>query len=130
MKKLLILFAVFSFITIHAEAQRAGRSPDKISPEKIAERMTERMSEALSLSETQKKEIYALHLERATKRMEEVKAKREKTTTEHQADEEKIEAILTPEQKILWEKRKSEHQEKAMPQRGRKRSPDGQKGNS
>ena len=106
------MIAVISFIGFGAEAQQEQKKRGPMTPEKVAERMTERMAKELDLSEEQKKEIYGLHLENATKRAEEMKAQRERMKADQKAQQEKLEAILSPEQKARWEAKKSEAREK------------------
>ncbi|HLT08274.1 MAG TPA: hypothetical protein VK014_12160 [Cyclobacteriaceae bacterium] len=127
MKRVLWLIAVISFINFGAEAQQEQRKREPITPEKIAERMTERMAKELDLSDEQRKEVYAMHLENATKRADEMKAQRAKMKAEQKAQQEKLEAILSPEQKAQWEAKKSEAREKRMHWQGKKRE-DGHKG--
>lgn len=127
MKKLLLVAVIFSFVAIDAMAQRAERPGRKITPEKIAERAAERISKSLSLSEAQKEEVYALHLERATQNAKEMKARREKMRAERQAMQEKLEALLTPEQKAQWEKNKTETRQKFRDARDGKRKFDGER---
>lgn len=136
MKKLLLACAILSLIALSAEAQRADRHKGHGTPEEMAERMAERMAEKLNLSEEQKKEIYALHLERATQRAAEMKAQREKMQAERQAFQERMDAILTPEQKAQWEQSKKEMREKRSHSgagkrgfNGEKRRGNGEKGN-
>jgi len=127
MKKILLVAVIFSFVAIDAMAQRAERPGRKITPEKIAERAAERMANRLNLSEEQKEEVYTLHLERAVQNAEEMKARREKMQAEHQAMQEKLEAILTPEQKIQWEKNKTEARQKFRDARDGKRKFNGER---
>ena len=112
MKKLLLIIAAFCFLNLSAEAQQERKTRERMTPEKVAERLTERMTKELDLSEEQKKEVYALHLESASKRAEEMKAQREKMRANRIAQQEKFEAILNPEQKAAWEAKKSEVREK------------------
>ena len=127
MKRVLWIIAVVSFINFGAEAQQEQKKREPITPEKMAERMTERMAKELDLSEEQKKEVFALHLENATKRAKEMKAHREKIRQEQKAQQEKLEAILSPEQKEQWDAKKSEAREKRMHWQEKKRQ-DGNKG--
>lgn len=127
MKRALWIIAVISFISFGAEAQQEQKKREPMTPEKVAERMTERMARELDLSEEQKKEVYALHLENATKRAEEMKAQRERMKADQKAQQEKLEAILSPEQKAQWEAKKSEAREKRSQWHGKKR-PDMKKG--
>jgi len=127
MKRVLWMIAVICFIGFGAEAQQEQKKREPMTPEKVAERMTERMAKELDLSEEQKKEVYALHLENATKRAEEMKAHREKIKEAQKAQQEKLEAILSPEQKAQWEAKKSEAREKRSQWQEKKRQ-DGNKG--
>lgn len=112
MKKALLVLAVSLLASFSVEAQRTERAPREFSPEKWAERITNRMSEALSLTEEQQKDVYALHLERMTERAEAMKAQMERMKKEQKETREKLEAILTPEQKAKWEESQSEWREK------------------
>src|SRR5690554_6920979 len=122
MKKLLLIIAAVSFISLGAEAQQERKIRERMTPEKVAEKMTERMTKELGLSEEQKKEVYVLHLESTSKRAEEMKAQREKMKANHKAQQEKFEAILSPEQKAAWEAKRSEVREKRnQPREGKKK---------
>src|SRR5690606_11298301 len=127
MKKLVLVFAVCSLFAMNAEAQREGRPQGRMNPEKFAERMTDHMAEELSLSGEQRKEVYSLHLERFTQRAEEMKARRERMKAEHRETQEKLQAILTPEQKSKWEEKQSEWRKKGMQPRESKKSMEGRK---
>lgn len=128
MKRVLWMIAVISFINFGAEAQQEQTKRKPITPEKIAERMTERMAKELDLSDEQRKEVYALHLENARKRADEMKAQREKIKAEQKAQQEKLEAILSPEQKAQWEAKKSEAREKRSQWQEKKRQDGRNKG--
>lgn len=113
MKTLLVSIALICYVSLGAEAQQR-REP--ISPEKVAERITERMSKELGLSEQQKKEVYAVHLETTQRKREERQRMLEKLKTQRKAKQEKMDAILTPVQKEKWESRKKEfHNERMSP---------------
>lgn len=127
MKRALWIIAVISFIGFGAEAQQEQKNREPMTPEKVAARMTERMAKELDLSEEQKKEVYALHLETATKRAEEMKVQRERMKEDQKAQQEQLKAILSPEQKAQWEAKKSEAREKRSQWHGKKR-PDQKKG--
>jgi Spy/CpxP family protein refolding chaperone len=122
MKKLLIIAAIFTMTFAGAFAQRGqggprgGQQKESMTPEQRAERMTNKMTEELGLSEDQKQKIYQINLENAEKRqvqreamVEERKAKREEMQAQTKAQNEQIEAILTPEQKTKWEEVKKEN---------------------
>ena len=123
MKKLLLIFTFFSFLAINAEAQKEGRSRMKMTPEKIAERLTERMAGELNLSDDQKEKIYSVQLERATKNLEEIEAQREKRKTAHLQAQKELETILTPEQISEWEAKKTELREERRQSREGKSKP-------
>lgn len=95
---------------IHVNAQRET-NPDR-SPEKQAERITERMTERLNLDENQQKEIYALHLEQAEMRKAEMEKRRQAMTEARKAYQERIAAVLTPEQRDQWEASQKEARER------------------
>lgn len=123
MKKFLLVVALISFVSWGTEAQQQRRSRESASPEKVAERITEQMSKELTLSEEQKKEVYALHLENTQKRREERRLMRERLKAQEEASQEKLDAILTPEQKEKWEARKKEFRdERRSPRDGRGKS--------
>lgn len=142
MKKLLLVLAIFSVGIITAEAQRGPRggqmSPEKRAemrtPEKRAELMTNRLAEKLDLSEDQKKEVYNIQLENATKnqvemeaRREEMQAKREEMQAKQKEQQSKIEAVLTPEQISTWKELRNEDKEKMKNFRDARNNPDREK---
>lgn len=107
MKKILLITALFS-LSFGVFAQR-GAQREFPNPEERAERMTNRMAENLELSKEQKKKVYEINLENAQKRQTEMEARRaemenrrEARTEELRKQNEKIEAVLTPEQKEKW----------------------------
>ncbi|SEJ03064.1 protein of unknown function [Cyclobacterium xiamenense] len=120
MNKILIIAVLVGATFVQAQAQRRGNQ--EVNPEQLAEKMTERMAEKLDLSEEQKEQVHALHLEEAQKRKaiwEERKGEREAMKAEREAFQEKIAAVLTPEQKETWESMKAENQEKMQERRRR-----------
>lgn len=120
MRKLMIIAVLVGATFVQAQAQRRGNQ--EINPEQLAERMTDRMAEKLDLSEEQKKAVHALHLEAAQKRqgqMEVRKEQREAMKAEREAHQEKIAALLTPEQKETW---------KAMMENNRSKMGEGRRG--
>lgn len=121
MKRILWMIAAFSFISIGAEAQQERKTRERMTPERVAEKATERMTEELDLTEEQKEAVYALHLESATKKAEEMKAQWEKMKAEQKAQQEKLDGILSPAQKAQWEAKKSEAREKRIQHNGKKR---------
>lgn len=112
MTKVWLVFVLFSMVVLQSEAQKRDTVQVKADPEKMAERMTARMAEKLDLSEEQKEKVHALHLERATQRIQERETRRDKMKSLHQEEQKKLDAILTPEQKAKWEARRNEVREK------------------
>ncbi|SMD42596.1 protein of unknown function [Aquiflexum balticum DSM 16537] len=115
MKKLIMIAAIFMMTYAGAFAQR-GQQKEMQSPEQRAEKMTAKMTEELGLSEDQKQKIYQINLENAKKRQEqresmqaEREAKRAEMQAQAKAQNDQIEAILTPEQKTKWEEVKKEN---------------------
>jgi periplasmic protein CpxP/Spy len=143
MKKLLMVAAVFSFGILSAQAQRgpmqrggmnAEKRAEMASPEKRAEMMTNRMAEKLELNEAQKQEVYAIHLENASKRQAEMearraemKAKREEMQAKQKEQQAKIEAVLTPEQREKFVELRDENRERMNTIRDARNNPDSEK---
>lgn len=107
MKKLLLIAMLFS-VGFTAMAQRGGQKGNS-TPEERAERVTNKMAEELALSEEQKKKIYQINLDHAKKRQvemdarrEEMKAKRTAMEADLKAQNQEIEAVLTPDQRVKW----------------------------
>lgn len=104
------------FISLGVAAQQEKRPMP--TPEERAQKMTDRLAERLNLSESQKKEIYAINLESAKKRqaeMEAQKSEREEKQAEMKAQEEKIQNVLTEDQRKEWEEIKLEAKERRRP---------------
>lgn len=116
MKKWMIGVALMGFTTLGVAAQEVKKTMP--SPEERAQKMTDRMTEKLSLNEAQKKQIYAINLENATNRQKEMeaqKAERDAKQAEMKAQEEKIKSVLTDEQKKQWEELKTEGRDRRRP---------------
>lgn len=95
-------------LSVNAQQRRGGERP---SPEERAKKSTERMAEHLELSEAQKTQILDLNLEFAKAQEDQMEERREQGEARKeamQAQEEKIKAILTPEQAEKWEVAKKE----------------------
>ena len=108
---------MLTMISVGAQAQQQQRKT--ATPEERATRMTERMAQELSLSEQQKKEIYAIHLERAQKRMAEQEAQKAEMKARREtmkAEEQKVLEVLTEEQRKKWEEIKLEQRDRRRPQ--------------
>lgn len=93
----------------HSLRMKSKREIIQKSPEEIAKFQTERMTKELSLTESQRKEIYALQLRNANKRNEAVelaKKNREMQRADRLVFKDEMNKILTPEQqKLLSENR-------------------------
>ena len=111
MKKVIMICALVVATVVHVQAQRQGDR--EINPEKMAERMTQ-----LDLTEEQEKQINALFLEHANSRKESQKENREEMKAAREAHQQKLEAILTPEQKEKWEAEQKEGRSQMRKKRG------------
>jgi hypothetical protein len=111
MKKWILGAAVMTCISLELSAQHQKKNFRELSASERAEKMSDRMAEELKLTEEQKKQVNKVALDNAT-RQEELIQKR-KVEFEAQKEfrmgqENKIAAILTEEQKIIWEQRKED----------------------
>ena len=114
----MMICALVIVTMVHVQAQGPRQANREVNPEKIAERMTQRMDEQLDLTEAQEKEINALFVEQANKRKAIEQAVREEMKAEREAHQQKLEAILTPEQKEKWESVRNEGRQKMRERRG------------
>ena len=109
MKKWILGAAVLTCISLGLSAQHQKKNVRELSASERAEKMSDRMAEELKLTEEQRKQLSKVVLENAT-RQEEL-AQTRKVELEAQKkyrmeQEKKIAAILTEEQKKIWEQRK------------------------
>ncbi|MFL0683694.1 MAG: DUF4890 domain-containing protein [Algoriphagus aquaeductus] len=103
MKQWMIGAVVLTMMSLGVAAQDQRKMP---SPEERAQRMTERMASELKLTEEQKQKVLAINLEHTKKRtaeMEKQRAENESRKAEMKAQEEKINEVLTEEQRKQWE---------------------------
>jgi hypothetical protein len=122
MKKWILGAAVMTCISLGLSAQHQKKNFRELSASERAEKRSDRMAEELKLTEEQKKQVSKVALDNATrqeeliqKRMVEFEAQKEF----RMGQENKIAAILTEEQKIIWEQRKESRQDQdAHPARG------------
>lgn len=121
MKKLAVVIAIVLVSGFQAWAQDDNRPRRGVerSPEKMAERISERLAEQLDLSENQKSEVYALHLEQAKEREAERKARMESMKASREVYLAKMENILTPEQQKAWKEQRNENRERMQQRRGK-----------
>lgn len=137
MKKILTFAALFAGLSFAASAQqqdsvkkdrsevrqemkhrkhvrggdRMGKMENK-TPEDIAKMKTDRLDKELKLSEDQKKNIYAYHLDQAKKwkeKQEDRKADREARKNEMKAEREEFLKMLTPEQQEVLKNKMAEN---------------------
>ena len=116
-----LLISAMTF-TAFGQEHRTPRQPR--SAEEIAKTRTDQLTESLGLNEKQQKEVYALNLERAEK----IKAVRkdrlargEEMRGEMKADRERLNDILTEEQREMLKQQQADRAEKFKArQEGRK----------
>lgn len=105
-------------------AQRGDGNGRNSTPEMWAERQTKMMTEKLSLSEDQQKQVYALNLTRDQKMQEIRQAQnRQQMKTANEDFQKNLTAILTPEQAKKYNEMKAEVRTKRGQGQGRQRGP-------
>ena len=115
MKKFILSVMLFVGITAAGFAQEKPQRVHK-SPEERAQKMTDVMTSKLSLSDTQKTQIYQINLERA-QAIEKLKADkkeidRAQVKAQFEASDKKITAVLNEEQRLSYAKFKEERKER------------------
>jgi len=107
-----LLISVFAF-TAFGQRNRPNRQPKSV--EEVAKMRTDQLTKSLSLTDEQQKEVYTLNLERAEK----MKAAREDRSTrgreireEMKADRERLEKILTPQQRETLKQQEADRRAK------------------
>jgi Spy/CpxP family protein refolding chaperone len=112
MKKLIVVaLLLFGFTTFAQEAKKEKEKTEskvKMSSEERTQKEIKRMTKALSLTETQQREMRALFIEMEEKRAEGQKPSKE----DRKAMKDKVNKILTTEQAATWEKIQEERKEK------------------
>lgn len=101
--------ATFSF------GQQTENPDEKLTVEERATKHTTRMKEELTLTESQEKEIYQInvaHISQMDVYRQEQKALREKMKAEREATKAKIKAVLTEEQRVIFEQKEEERRKK------------------
>ncbi len=109
MKKWILGAAVMTCISLGLSAQHQKNNSRELSASERAEKMSNRMAEELKLTEEQKKQVSKVVLENATRQEELIqkrKAEFEAQKGYRMEQDKKIAAILTEEQKTIWEQRK------------------------
>lgn len=109
MKKWILGAAVLTCISLGLSAQHQKKNFQELSAVERAEKMSNRMAKELKLTEEQKKQVSQVVLENANRQEELIqkgKAEFEAQKEFRVEQDKKIAAILTDEQKIIWEQRK------------------------
>lgn len=122
-----LLFSVVTF----AQAQQGGGDRKPMSPEERAQKSAEQLTKKLSLSDDQKAKVTAIYLEQAAamkKAREEANGDRQammaKMKAANEANDVKINALLTDDQKKAYSEWKAERME-SMKKKAGKKGPDG-----
>lgn len=109
MKKWILGAAVLTCISLGLSAQHQKKNFRELSALERAEKMSNRMVEELKLTEQQKKQVSKVALENATRQEELIQKRKAEFEAQKQfkiEQDKKIAAILTEEQKVIWEQRK------------------------
>lgn len=130
MRKILLLFSLFLFLfSCHSNPQQRREPGERMDPEKVADRMVERMNEELKLTDQQQKELKTWFVDSFKKRGESVrknKKSREEMRAEMKKSREENEAqlkkILTEEQFKQYRENEAKRQQERREQ-GDRRSP-------
>lgn len=96
-------------ISLGLSAQHQKKNFRELSALERAEKMSNRMAEELKLTEEQKKQVSKVVLENATRQEELIQKRKEEFEAQKKfrmEQEKKIAAILSEEQKTIWEQRK------------------------
>ncbi|MGV3510027.1 MAG: hypothetical protein ACO1N7_12120 [Sphingobacteriaceae bacterium] len=125
MKKLILSAILFLGITATGFSQDKPQRVQK-TPEERAQMMTDALDKKLSLSESQKTQIYQINLERAqamnNAKTDKKEVDRSQMKAQFEASENKIVSILNDEQKATYAKLKEEREAKMKQQKeGRKK---------
>ena len=130
MKKSILIAAVMTCISLGLSAQHQKKNFRELSAAERAEKMSDRMAEELKLTDEQQKQVSKVVLENAMRQEELIqkrKAEFEAQKKYRLEQEKKITAILTEEQKVIWEKRKEalKHRMDGQGEEGHERYPRG-----
>ncbi len=109
MKKWILGAAVLTCFSLGLSAQHQKKNFQELSAVERAEKMSNRMAKELKLTEEQKKQVSQVVLENANRQEELIqkgKAEFEAQKEFRVEQDKKIAAILTDEQKMIWEQRK------------------------
>jgi Spy/CpxP family protein refolding chaperone len=128
MKKWILGAAVLTCISLGLSAQHQKKNFRELSAAERAEKMSDRMAEELKLTDEQRKQVSKVVLENAMRQEELIqkrKAEFEAQKNYRLEQEKKITAILTEEQKMIWEQRKEalKHRMDGQGEEGHERYP-------
>ena len=108
MKRTIITSALILSVAVGFSQPAPDRKP--LTPEQVAQREANALSERLSLTEDQRTKAYSIYLDKATKdiavreaRMKEMQKQRELATTEEKEQQDKINQLLNIDQKKTFE---------------------------
>ncbi|MES2240692.1 MAG: hypothetical protein V4497_10595 [Bacteroidota bacterium] len=129
MKKLIIAALLVVSVSTFAQDEKKERPQradmEKMTPEQRTERRVERMTKELNLDATQQEKLKQLYADEAKNReaqMANMKDKkgqgREMMAEQRKASEEKIKAILTPEQLTKWKANQDKMRERMQQRMG------------
>lgn len=118
MKKIMIAALLFAGLTVSGFSQERPKH-EKKTPEERAQLMTDKMAEKLSLTNSQKNDVYKINLDRA-KEIDKLRSKatddRQKTLQDEkkifQNSEEKINKVLNDDQKKTYADLREKRMEK------------------
>lgn len=120
MKRLILSAILFLGITATGFSQERPQRVQK-SPEERAQKMTDALDQKLSLSATQKSEIYKINLERAKAAGDFRKGRKEAGSQKRdnfKASDDKILSVLTADQKVTYNEWKAQRADKFKNHRG------------
>jgi Spy/CpxP family protein refolding chaperone len=98
-----------TWISLGLSAQQQKKNYRELSAAERAEKRSDRMAEELKLTDEQRKQVSKVVLENATRQEELIQKRRAEFEAQKEyllEQEKKISAILTEEQKVIWEQRK------------------------
>jgi protein CpxP len=124
MKKIILTVAIALTAFTASYAQKGDRN--QLTPEQKAERVATNLKEKLSLSDDQKSKVYQLEVDRMKKSaewrrdsQEAMKSKMESRKAFMKENDEKLEKILTADQKKLYESMRQERKTNIKDRKGR-----------
>lgn len=121
MKKWILGALVLTSMSFGLSAQQ-HKNFRSSNPTERAQKMTDRMAEALKLTDEQRKQVNQLTLENANRQEELLKSRKAEFDAQKEyrlAQEQKLLSILTDEQKQIWEQRKESMRDRGNDRFGR-----------